>query len=187
MTMFSGAMPQRTFAGREGLDLSGEKGAGNEEAGLLADSIKLFGMFTAAPTAGKAVVCNDESKIPNEAVPFATDTQAGGVKVGNGLVMNSGVLSVAGAATSNLVANNGHRKYEDGFMEEWGYSANGNHATVVFPVEFVELFAVYLTYTPPSGYNDNNIYDAKVKSKSNTQFTAFLELPAFWRAIGRWK
>jgi hypothetical protein len=187
MSTFTGQMPQRTFAGREGLDLSREKGAGNEEAGLLADSIKLFGMFTADPTAGKVVVCNDAGQIPNEAIPPAAGTQLGGIIPGNGLLMNNGVLSVAGAATSNLVANNGFRKYEDGFMEQWGFVNLGSQTvTLVFPQTFVELFVMNNDYVIDA-VDQQNSYSPKIRSKSNSQVTIWVNAPFFWRAIGRWK
>ena len=118
---FSGIVPERTFIGREGTDLSGERGAGNETVGILHDLIELYGLFNVTAAAGKLLLLNDDGKFDVDALPVATAEAMGVVKAGPGISNTDGVLSVPVA--SNLTA--GVVKVGDGLeINEEGVLSN---------------------------------------------------------------
>ena len=71
-------------------------------------------------------------------LPTASSSTLGGIKVGSGLSISSGVLSASGGTiTASSLGTNGYVKFSNGLILQWGYGTSGGAETdVSFPLSF---------------------------------------------------
>jgi hypothetical protein len=124
-------------------------------------------------------------------LPEATTSVLGGVKVGTGLNVSSGVLSsLAPYIVSQSLTTNGYRKWSDGLIEQWGYQASTN-SIFSFPIPFTSGCLNFMASNAnQQGANVDNafgypisasaFYLATKRSDDNTVSV----FPCYWTAKG---
>lgn len=116
-------------------------------------------------------------------LPTASASTLGGIKVGSGLSMASGVLSatatassVGGIVAANL-AQNGYVKFGNGLILQWGYNINTsgtNNFTWTYPIVFpnkvlvIQYTPQYLNATRSHCINSFNTTSCSLRSDSTT-------------------
>ena len=92
-------------------------------------------------------------------LPTASSSTLGGIKVGSGLSISSGVLSASGGTiTASSLGTNGYVKFSNGLILQWGYLSKSNNKTFTFPVAFTQsVYSVLRTAVNDStGYIRGN-------------------------------
>lgn len=87
-------------------------------------------------------------------LPTASSSTLGGIKVGSGLSISSGVLSATGGGiVASSLGTNGYVKFSNGLILQWGYSAS----PVVYPIAFnnTTLLVCGLTFDLQSTHSAN--------------------------------
>ena len=124
-------------------------------------------------------------------LPTASSSTLGGVKVGSGLSISSGVLSASGSIVASSLGTNGYVKFGNGLILQWG-SFNDSSSTygmklVSFPIAFTtSVFTLVQTLHWPD--KTTNIYAADYRGVGKITLTnAYIgyEYYGNWLAIGK--
>ena len=92
-------------------------------------------------------------------LPTASSSTLGGIKVGSGLSISSGVLSASGGTiTASSLGTNGYVKFSNGLILQWGYLSKSSNKTLTFPIAFTQsVYSVLRTaVNDSSGYIRGN-------------------------------
>ena len=82
-------------------------------------------------------------------LPTASSSTLGGVKVGSGLSISSGVLSASGSIVASSLGTNGYVKFGNGLILQWGYHGSMTQETTA-------LITLNINYTSNGYYADCN-------------------------------
>lgn len=119
-------------------------------------------------------------------LPTASSVTLGGIKVGSGLSISSGVLSASGGTISaSSLGTNGYVKFSNGLILQWGMTGNANNGTITFPVRYISAcyIAQMQSYSSDKEENDSEIN--YTISTTGISWSRNITGTHYWFAIGK--
>ena len=117
-------------------------------------------------------------------LPTASSSTLGGVKVGSGLSISSGVLSATGGGiTASSLGTNGYVKFSNGLILQWGLlsSWSSNYTDIYFHVAFTTLPVVQSNVQSTVTASGHERCPANV---TTAKFNVYTNSAISWIAIG---
>ena len=124
-------------------------------------------------------------------LPTASSSTLGGIKVGSGLSISSGVLSASGGTiTASSLGTNGYVKFSNGLILQWGYdTAAKTIITVSFPIAYQSIYTIVAQqFTGPEDNDANDLADVIRTNYTTSSFTVCKQsssMPVSWIALGK--
>jgi len=126
----------------------------------------------------------------------STSSAAAAFTAGNGITINSKVISANVYIIAQVLGTNGYRKWSDGLIEQWGYHSGGvltdDSVSITFPIPFTnQIFYINNQYIESSAYSGGIISNCTLKNNYSLTECTFIQDTAigngtgfFWEARG---
>lgn len=123
-------------------------------------------------------------------LPTASSSTLGGIKVGSGLSISSGVLSASGGTISaSSLGTNGYVKFSNGLILQWGAKNPGNttkyNMQVNFPISFTTTPYSIVVHQQQNSGSSGAIGWWYVEALTASSFTMKWQCDCFWIAVGK--
>ena len=123
-------------------------------------------------------------------LPTASSSTLGGIKVGSGLSISSGVLSASGGTISaSSLGTNGYVKFSNGLILQWGAKNPGNttkyNMQVNFPLSFTTTPYSIVVHQQQNSGSAGAMGWWYVEALTASSFTMKWQCDCFWIAVGK--